>query len=126
MINKTNGRYLYVIVILVVMGLTWLSYLNAKSIAGMLVGSSIEYAQLSRVTVGVVGEKKIVWIFRFSHPTIFDAEFDIYVSVLGEVILTNPTDLERRLRNMEKLEVHPYSERGIRERYGDKITKALD
>jgi len=118
MTNKMNSIYLYAIIFFVAIGIVWLSYFNAKSTAESLVGASMEYAQLSRIKVGIIDGKRIVWIFRFSNSTVLDAEFDIYVSVLGEVVQTNPTDLERRLRDMEKRETHPYSEKGIRERYG--------
>jgi len=121
MTNKINSIYLYVILTFVVIGIVWLSYFNAKSTAESLVGTSIEYAQLSTIKVGIIDGKRIVWIFRFSNSTVLDAEFDIYVSVLGELLQTNPTDLERRLRGMEKRETHPYSEKGIRERYGHEI-----
>ena len=118
MTSRLKRVYLYVGIVFAFIGIVYLSYFNAKSTAETLVGPSKEYAQFSRVTFGVIDEKRIGWIFRFSNPTIFDAEFDIYVSVFGELVLTNPIDLEKRLRDMEKLEVHPYSKKGIKKRFG--------
>ena len=119
MISKGQVRYLYGIITLVIIGLACFSYLNAKHSAETLVGASKEYFPLSSVSFGVppMGEIEPVWIFYFAHPTIFDADFVIYVSVLGEVVLTNSLDLESTLRANEKLDVHPYSKEGVLNRF---------
>jgi hypothetical protein len=48
-------------------------------------------------------------MFKFSCPGSFDEDFYIYTTLLGDVTVTNPPDLENRLRKFEKLETHPYS-----------------
>ncbi|MFZ2630614.1 MAG: hypothetical protein WA081_03505 [Desulfosalsimonadaceae bacterium] len=56
-------------------------------------------------------------MFRFSHPEIFDVEFVIYTTFFGNIEITNPKDIESRLRKYENLPIHPYSREGREKSY---------
>jgi hypothetical protein len=53
-------------------------------------------------------KKRFVWFFEYTSPKFYDAEFEIYISLVGQLVSTNPKDLRKRLRKNEKLSVHPY------------------
>lgn len=124
MTNKTNiGFVILIISLLAATSLMFYSYLNAKETAQAFVGPvNLKYFPLSKVKIGgdpMIGDYAPVWVVEFSHRKIFDADIEVYISLLGEIVLTNPADLEEKLREAEKLDVHPYSEKGVKERYGD-------
>jgi len=110
-INIGSRYKIAITTILVVIGMVCFSYLNARKTAEALVGPSMKYFQFSntKLRINPIHKKSIVWVFEFSNPGIMDAEFEVYVSVLGKLVITNPKDLEDRIRNYEKLDVHPYS-----------------
>ena len=106
------GRYgVMVFIVLIVVGLLCFSYSSSKRTAEKLVGPSLQYFALTkaRIELGPFQKNNIVWFFQFSHPSIMDAEFEIYTSLFGDLVLTNPKDLKNRLTANEKLEVNPYS-----------------
>jgi len=117
--RNTNFRYMIIVLALPVIGLVWLSYSNAREVAETLVGSSKEYYQLNSTklwTNFITDEKTLLWIFVFSYPPIIDDEFQVYVSLRGEVVSTNPTDLKRRLRALERRRIN-----GVRLKFPPKI-----
>jgi len=91
--------------------LLFYSYYSSRQSAKELVGASLDYVQLTetRITIEPFEKNQIVWVFKFSHPGSFDEEFFIYTTLWGRVALTNPRDIENRLRRFEKLEVYPYT-----------------
>jgi len=93
--------------------LSYFSYYFSKRTAEQFVGKTLQYFPLSRTKLlpFSYGTNDLVWWFTFSDedPHTFDNEFEVYTTVLGKIVRTNPTDLGRRLRNFEQLEVHPYS-----------------
>ena len=116
MTNKVRfvGRYkALVFIVFIVAGLLCFSYSSSKKTAEKLVGPSLQYFVLTkaRIVLQPINRKSIVWVFEFSHPSIMDAGFEIYTSLFGNLILTNPVDLKARLIANEKLKVHPYSDK---------------
>ena len=97
MTSKIKIIYLYLIVVLVVIGIVVFSYFNAKSTAEALVGPSMEHVEVSEVAVRIIHGKQFTWVFKFTGPDIRYSGFSIYVSALGEVVLTNPDNLEKEL-----------------------------
>ncbi len=89
--------------------LSFYSYYSSKQAANELVGKSIDYFELTETRIAIEPfEKKLVWSFKFSRPKSTDEGFTIYTALWGSVALTNPSDLENRLRRLEKLGVSPY------------------
>ena len=113
MTNKSQRVTLFggLLLCLVCAGVIWSSYSHSKKTADTLVGSSLQYFELSkaRLVFDPTRNRSIVWHFQYSHPTVFDANFDIYTSPFGALYITNPTDLYDRLRANEKKSVHPYA-----------------
>jgi len=97
--------------IIVACGIVYFSYSFSRSRAESVVGDSLKYFNEIHTSISIkpINGKTIAWIFEFSNQNIFDADFEIYVSMLGKIVKTNPKDLEERLRSYEKLKVHPYS-----------------
>jgi hypothetical protein len=95
--------------------LSYFSYSYSKHNAEKLVGTSLQYFPLSKTVILVAPfhRKYPVWMFTFSNPSEFDAEFEIYVTTFGKIELTNPKDLEQRLRKYETLNEYPYPKGGI-------------
>ena len=113
MTNKSQRTILFggLLLCLMIVAVTWSSYANSKRTVDTIVGSSLQYFKLSkaRLVLDPTRRKNVVWLFQYSHPTIFDADFEIYTSLLGDLYMTNPTDLYDRLRANEKKAVHPYA-----------------
>ncbi len=113
MTNKAQRIILFggLVLCLICGGLIWNSYSNSKQTADTIVGSSLQYFELSktRLVFDPKRKKGVVWRFQYSHPTILDANFDIYTSPFGALYITNPTDLYDRLRANEEMAVHPYA-----------------
>ncbi|WP_321530700.1 hypothetical protein [uncultured Desulfuromonas sp.] len=78
-------------------------------------GETLQYFSLSQVRITLVPfhRKYPVWMFRFSFPDSFDEKFEIYTSIFGNIEMTNPRDIEHRLREFEKIVPHPYSKEAI-------------
>ncbi|MBL4760879.1 MAG: hypothetical protein JKY80_08540 [Mariprofundaceae bacterium] len=77
MIDKRNVSFWYItiILILIISGLVWFSYIKAKETAEAIVGVSQENYQLSNVVLWtdfITEEGTFLWIFEFSNPSIID------------------------------------------------------
>ena len=94
-----------------VAGVIWGSYSNSKKTADIVVGTSLQYFELSkaRLVFDPTRRKTVVWLYQYSHPTIFDADFEIYITLFGNLYMTNPTNLYDRLRANEIKSKHPYA-----------------
>lgn len=94
----------------VFVALTCSSYILSRQAANKLVGKSLDYVELSSVRITTEPFKRVpAWRFGYSNPDVFEDEFEVYTSLFGYVVLTNPRDLAIRLRSLEKLEVYPYT-----------------
>lgn len=123
MTEKTNIHSKVILILALVFCLfvvLWVSYFNAKETAQTFVGPVVMkvypldrvmiYFDVEAITNEITGiEASPLLCFTFSHPTSFDDEFQVYTSMLGEIIMTNPTGLNERLRTFEKKKV-PSSE----------------
>lgn len=116
--NKVKATFIITIVI-IAGALAYSSYLYSKKAAIELVGETIQYFPITtaKITIAPFHRKYPVWMFSFSHADIFDAEFEIYTTVFGNIEITNPKNIEHRLREIEKLPIHPYSREGIQKSY---------
>ncbi len=106
MINRSHFSILLVglLLYLLIVGAIWGSYSRSKNTADIVVGSSSQYFELSkaRLVFDPTRKKNVVWFFQYSHPTIFDADFEIYTTLFGALYMTNPIDLHDRLKANEK------------------------
>jgi hypothetical protein len=105
-----NRYKIILLVAIIIAGILYFSYSKSMKTAKTLVGSSLEYFQLTKAKFSLdpVHKKSIGWAFEFSNPDAFDAGFEIYTSMFGQIVITNPTDLNDRLRGYEKLNIYPY------------------
>jgi len=111
--NKLHLSILFAgsLLCLLIAGVIWRSYSSSKNTADIVVGSSSQYFELSkaRLVFDPTRRKVVVWYFQYSHPTVFDADFEIYTTLFGDLYMTNPTNLYDRLRANEKKVKHPYA-----------------
>jgi len=66
-----------------------------------------EYFERESVKLGLIKlpkDKKVhlVWRVKYVYPYAWDSEFDLYISLLGKVVFTNPRDVSGRLKNYIK------------------------
>jgi len=110
--NMKFFKILLLIVLLVSTG-AFISYSISKKTSEELVSSSEKYFSLSKTNI-ILRSNDIIplWRFVFSHPDIFDAEFEIYTSMFGKLVKTNPTNLIEEFERLNKLDVHPLSPEG--------------
>ena len=94
------GLFVFTLLIAVVAG----AYLNSRRAANHFMRPFIEYFILESNNYVPLprsfpkdSSRPFAYEFQFCNPYIFDACCEIYISPLGKIISTNPTDLRERL-----------------------------
>lgn len=99
--------------------LSFASYLVSKRNAEKFVGKTLEDYQLESAILALApfDRKDITWRLSFSDldPNSYDNGFIIYTTILGQLVITNPSDLGERLSNLEMTGIQPDSLRARKE-----------